>query len=354
MTRHTRQFWILQTTVWVGYGLENYVGGLGMGRPVAHYELAFVDALGGFLLTLALRHAINHTWHWSLRARLWFGSALLFAASLAYAVLWIVAIARFCASCSVPVNALAYLSYFAGALYLMLAWTGAYVGIKLARELQHEKETALQAVSTAQQAQLRMLHYQLNPHFLFNTLNAISTLILDDRRDQANAMVGALSGFLRHSLDSDPVQKITVAAEIQTAQRYLAIEQLRFDERLQVQIVIADDVAQARVPSMILQPLLENAVKYAISSNERGGTIEVSVCRTNSMLELKVTDDGPGSAHYRASDRAIGGVGLANTRERLRVLYGTNQEFTICRLQPHGTEARLRVPLQFASSTDGA
>ncbi len=352
VTNHTRQFWLLQSAVWLGYGLENYVGGLGMGRSINYYQLSVVDALGGFLLTLALRHGFNRTWEWSLRARLWTGASLLVAASIAYAYLWIVAIESLCASCDLPSNALGYLSYFAGAMYLMIAWTGAYVGIKLARQLQHEKETALQAVAIAQQAQLRMLRYQLNPHFLFNTLNAISTLILDGRREQANGMVGALSGFLRYSLESDPEQKVTLATEIRAAKRYLAIEQLRFGDRLKVCIDVPAEVSDAHVPSLILQPLIENAVKYAVSRNEAGGTIEIAASKNGAILEISVTDDGPGSTDYRPNKGEGGGVGLANTRERLRVLYGADHTFSIHKLQPHGTAAHLRFPFQSASNEE--
>ena len=274
------------------------------------------------------------------------------ATSIAYAYLWIVAIESLCASCDLPSNALGYLSYFAGAMYLMIAWTGAYVGIKLARQLQHEKETALQAVAIAQQAQLRMLRYQLNPHFLFNTLNAISTLILDGRREQANGMVGALSGFLRYSLESDPEQKVSLATEIRAAKRYLAIEQLRFGDRLKVCIDVPAEVSDAHVPSLILQPLIENAVKYAVSRNEAGGTIEIAANKNGAILEISVTDDGPGSTDYRPNKGEGGGVGLANTRERLRVLYGADHTFSIHKLQPHGTAAHLRFPFQSASNEE--
>lgn len=353
MTRHSRQFWLLQTAVWLGYGLENYVGGLGMGRPISYYQLSVVDALGGFVLTLALRHGINRTWDGSLRTRLWTGASLLVATSFVYACLWLAAIDHLCESCRVPINAWGYLSYFAGALYLMIAWTGAFVGIKLARQLQQEKETALEATAVAHQAQLRMLRYQLNPHFLFNTLNAISTLILDGRRDEANAMIGALSGFLRYSLDTDPAQRVSVATEIRSAQRFLAIEQMRFGNRLRLTISLDERIANVQVPSLILQPLIENAIKYAISRSVDGGAIEIDARLVGSALQIDVTDDGPGSEDYRASD-GHGGVGLANTRERMRVLYGDEHGFSIRRLEPAGTRARLSFPLQYDQDEDNA
>ncbi|MFI4969724.1 MAG: sensor histidine kinase [Lysobacterales bacterium] len=350
----TRQFWILQTAVWLGYGLENFVAGLGMGRPVDYYKFALFDAACGFLATLVIRHGLKLSWNSSLRTRLWVGGGLLVATSLAYGYTWAIAIYRICTDCRPPPNALGYLSFFAGALYLMIAWTGAYVGIKLARQLQREKETALQATAMAHQAQLRMLRYQLNPHFLFNTLNAISTLVLDGRGEQANGMVGALSGFLRYSLDSDPGQKVSLEQEIGALKRYLAIEQLRFEERLKVRLLVAPPAGTARVPSLILQPLIENAVKYAVSRREEGGRLELVARVDGDMLDLVLRDDGPGSADYRPGKGGGAGVGLANTRERLQVLYGERHAFTIRKLQPQGTEVHLRFPFEHAPLEESA
>jgi LytS/YehU family sensor histidine kinase len=202
----------------------------------------------------------------------------------------------------------------------------------------------------AHQAQLRMLRYQLNPHFLFNTLNAISTLVLDGRAEQANGMVGALSGFLRYSLDSDPEQKVSLDQEIGSIQRYLAIEQVRFGDRLKVGILVTPPAGEALVPSLILQPMIENAVKYGISKREEGGRIEI-IARVvdEGVLDIVLRDNGPGSLSYRP-ERADGqGVGITNTRERLRVLYGDRQHFEIVRLQPQGTEVRLQFPFETAS-----
>ena len=354
MLRHTRQFWFLQAGAWIGYAIENFLAGVGYGRPYDYYKLALFDALCGFVLTLIIRYGLNRSWGAPLRTRLWVGGWLLATTSVAYGYAWAIAVHRMCADCKPPPNALGYLSYFAGAAYILLAWTGAYVGIKLARQLQHEKETALQATAMAHQAQLRMLRYQLNPHFLFNTLNAISTLVLDNRREQANGMVGALSGFLRYSLDSDPEQKVTLDQEIGAIKRYLAIEQLRFGDRLKVGILVTPPAGSALVPSLILQPLLENAVKYAVSRREEGGRIEIVARVDEGMLDIALRDDGPGSLDYRPGNSQGGaGVGLANTRERLRVLYGVRHHFTIRALQPQGTEVRLQFPFDGLTEEPG-
>lgn len=345
MTR-SRQFWMVQIGAWIGYGIENFLAGIGYGRPFGYYRLAVFDALCGLVFTLILRYGLKYSWNWPLRSRLWLGGSLLVATSLAYAYAWAIAMYQICTDCKPPPSILGYLSYFAGAAYILAAWTGAYVGIKLARQLQQEKETALQATAMAHQAQLRMLRYQLNPHFLFNTLNAISTLVLDGRREQANGMVGALSGFLRYSLDNDPQQKVTLDQEIGAVKRYLTIEQLRFGERLKVGILVTSPAGTALVPSLILQPLIENAVKYAVSRREEGGRIEIVARVDEGSVDIALRDDGPGSIDYLPGAGGGHGVGLTNTRERLRVLYGERHHFTIRRLQPQGTEVRMRFPFE--------
>jgi hypothetical protein len=351
MTRE-RQFWILQTTVWLGYGVETWLAAIGQGRSFDYWKMALFDGVCAFLLTVAIRHVIKSTWHQSVRRRITAGALALVACSALGGYVWAIAVYGICTDCKPPKSWLGYISFFFGWIYLLLAWTGAYVGIRLARQLLQEKENALQARAMAHQAQLRMLRYQLNPHFLFNTLNAISTLVLDGRREQANGMVGALSGFLRYSLDSDPEQKVTLEHEIGAIRRYLTIEQLRFGDRLQVGILVTPPAGQALVPSLILQPLLENAVKYGVSRREEGGRIELVARVEDGILDLALRDDGPGSLDYRPERSDGHGVGLANTRERLHVLYGDQQHFTIRKLQPQGTEVRLQFPFETAQTEE--
>ena len=346
--RITLQFWVLQTVIWLGYGFEQFLAGIGMGRPLGYYKLCLFDSVCGFVLTLIIRHVIKATWNQPLRERLWAGGTALVVTSAIYGYAWKLALYAMCEDCKPPPSLLGYISFFFGALYLLFAWTGAYVGIKLARQLQHEKETTLKATAMAHQAQLRMLRYQLNPHFLFNTLNAISTLVLDGRRETANGMVGALSGFLRYSLDSDPEQRVTLNQEIESVRRYLGIEQVRFGDRLRVGILVTPEAGSALVPSLILQPLIENAIKFAVSRREEGGHIELVARAEEGVLEISLRDDGPGSDDYVPKSGGGHGVGLANTRERLRVLYGDEQSFTIRTCAPRGTLVTLRLPLERA------
>ncbi|PIE37807.1 MAG: hypothetical protein CSA53_05015 [Gammaproteobacteria bacterium] len=239
--------------------------------------------------------------------------------------------------------------YFDGAVsafWVMLVWSGLYFGIKNYMMLQREKERGLKAMNMAHEAQLKMLRYQLNPHFLFNTLNAVSTLILDKDNELANTMVTRLSRFLRYSLDNDPMQKVTVAEEVGALKLYLDIEKVRFDDRLRLQLDIAPEAKEALMPSLLLQPLVENSIKYAIAQSVHGGKIAISASVIGADLLLKVADNGPG-AHFKGElPASSGGVGLANCRDRLRELYGNKQSFQLDNASPHGFTVTIRIPLE--------
>jgi signal transduction histidine kinase len=232
-------------------------------------------------------------------------------------------------------------------LFLLLSWAGFYFGINYYLTLRNETERALVSARLADQAQLKMLRYQLNPHFLFNTLNAISTLVLERDGKNANDMLTRLSAFLRYSLDSDPLQKTTLAEELRALQLYLDIEKTRFGERLKVDLDVDPDVREALVPSLILQPAIENALKYAIARMEEGGRIVISAKKEGDMLRLEVADNGP-NAPLRPETLLAGktGVGLVNMRDRLAHLYGQRQTFRISRADPKGLKVSLKLPFE--------
>lgn len=233
-------------------------------------------------------------------------------------------------------------------LFLLMSWGGFYFGINYYLTLRSESERALRSARLADQAQLKMLRYQLNPHFLFNTLNAISTLVLEQDGRHANEMLTKLSSFLRYSLDSDPLQKTTLAEEIRALQLYLDIEATRFGNRLTVDLDIEPQTLDARVPSLILQPAIENSIKYAIARMESGGRISIISARDGAMLRLQVCDNGPDAPadpeKVLANPRA--GVGLVNMRERLVHLYGDQQSFAVSRPPGEGFCVTLTMPYE--------
>lgn len=232
--------------------------------------------------------------------------------------------------------------------FLLMSWGGFYFGINYYLKLRDESERALVSARLADQAQLKMLRYQLNPHFLFNTLNAISTLVLEKDGKQANQMLTKLSAFLRYSLDSDALQKTSLAEELRALQLYLDIEKTRFADRLKINIDIDDDALEAQVPSLILQPAIENAIKYAIARMESGGEIGILAKRDGDMLKMQVCDNGPSAPSDLDVLLAEGktGVGLINMRDRLAHLYGGRQSFSLSRKEPDGLCVNLRIPFE--------
>ena len=349
-------FWALQFLGWSGWVLTFYLGILFWGKVPDNY-LFYLPTVAtiGMLLTLLLRSLYRYMWNMDIVRRF---IAIVIASYLA-GLTWMACRAAIFYR-AFPNERKAHeetgmelFSYFDGtvsATWVMLVWSALYFGIKYYLLLQEERQRSLKVMSMAHSAQLKMLRYQLNPHFLFNTLNAISTLILDQNNALANTMVTRLSRFLRHTLDNDPMQKVTVAEEIEALRLYLDIEKVRFDERLQLRFDVEPEAESALMPSLLLQPLVENAIKYGIAQSISGGTIAVSARVFGGELLLMVADDGPGLNLNKGRPSAGGGVGLANCRERLRELYGKDQSFRLSTTDPHGLTINIRIPLERAGS----
>lgn len=212
-------------------------------------------------------------------------------------------------------------------------------------EVMAQTRAIARAQALAYDAQLRMLHYQINPHFLFNTLNAISALVLERRNEQAERMLMRLAGFLRYSLDRQPTALALLSAEIEAQRKYLEIEQTRFGDKLQVRFNIEPGLDRALLPSLILQPILENAIKYAITPRVDGGSIEVSARRDRDFLRIAVEDDGVGLPGNGDPMRRQG-VGLANARERLELIYGDRAGLIAGNREPHGCRVEIWLPLE--------
>jgi signal transduction histidine kinase len=213
-----------------------------------------------------------------------------------------------------------------------------------------QTQRAAEAEAAAQEAKIEALRFQLNPHFLFNTLNAISSLVIKNRNAEAEVMTTKLASFLRTSFDTDPKAPITLADELATIEAYLDIEGVRFGERLQVEVDCAPGLLRAQVPSFILQPLVENAVKYAVAPSRLGATIRIAVREVGPDLEIAVADTGRGGAAAPANGT---GVGLSNTCTRLAALYGAAGRLeTVADVE--GFTATLRMPLNLPTPIPGA
>jgi two-component system LytT family sensor kinase len=228
--------------------------------------------------------------------------------------------------------------------WFFLAWAGTYLAVSYSFDVREEQQHAAEIRELAHVAQLRALHSQINPHFLFNSLNSVSALILDRKIERADEMVTKLARFLRLGLAADPSSTITLAAEMELQRTYLEIEQLRYED-LDVHFSMAPDLEEARVPALILQPIVENAVKYGVAGAPPPATISVSATRSGSRLLLEVRDSGAGTPKKASGS----GIGLVNVLERLRLIYGrANVDLSAGRLESGGFQVRLSLPLEFA------
>ena len=341
-------FWSLHTAGWAVYGLSQYTGALVYDKPSSYGRVIAVSAIAGFVLSLPLRYIYRRLWRRPLHERI---LGVLAGSYVTGAALRVVINLSYKAFVDPEWQPQGLFELFGGTLStttLLLCWSVLYFGIKFYESERKQEEAMLKAVALAQEAQLKMLRYQLNPHFLFNTLNAISTLILDNQNKKANHAVTRLSEFLRYTLDQDPMKKVTLRQEIEALDLYLGTERLRFGERLHLEYAIEEGALDALVPSLLLQPLLENSLKYAVSAREEGGSVRIEGRAREGLLELSVIDDGPGLREgMPAGERR--GVGLRNTRERLAVLYGGNYRFTVLNAHP-GLRVEMALPLEIAAA----
>jgi two-component system, LytTR family, sensor kinase len=233
--------------------------------------------------------------------------------------------------------------------FVLLTWSLLYYGINDWLLIEHERERATNAEAMAHSARLRALQSQLEPHFLFNTLNAISTLVAEGHNAAASRMIARLSDFLRLTLDTAETPEISLAEELEFVRRYLEIEQVRFGERLRVTIAAEPDAMPGLVPALVLQPLVENAVKHGVLPRELGGSVAVNIAKNNGRLHISVVDDGPGLS----KDQTLAhGVGLSNTAARLAELYGDTAHFSLKPSPSGGVAAIIELPFRTASRLD--
>ncbi len=235
-----------------------------------------------------------------------------------------------------------FLDYLTQFGWVLLAWAGYYYAQDHAREVERQAVALSQAQAFAHAAQMKMLRYQLNPHFLFNSLNAISTLVLESRNKEAEGMLLRLSRFLRHTIDTDPTQLAKLGDEAHVQQLYLEMEAVRFGDRLKVDCVVPKHLHDCLVPSLLLQPIVENAIKHGVSKSAHGGRIAITASEENGRLLLVVENDGPAFP----PSQEPGGVGLRNTQDRLTAIYGGAAKLDVSIPKGGGARVCFDLPLQ--------
>lgn len=358
----THRFWFWQASFWLFLSTVSFVTLTLWYSQVtlANVVHTILQAILGLFFSVILYRIFDRIWDKSVMYRLSVGMFMVFI----FAFIWTI----------FRMQALAWLTpadqvwgefggWFFASIFIFLCWTGLFHGIRYYELLQSEHEIMLgaeaatrkehikriEAQSVARDAKLKMLRYQLNPHFLCNTLNAINSLIEIEESTKAQAMTVQLSQFLRHSLDNDPDTKISLEDEIAALNLYLEIEKTRFADRLQLDFYVDEHAQKALVPSLLLQPIIENSMKHAISKNEKGGIIELRAGINQGRLIIEISDTGASSVQSKSLDlKNETGVGLANTDQRLSVLYDDDYQINTMRRAEGGRSTCINMPFELS------
>ncbi|MBT8114943.1 MAG: histidine kinase [Arenicella sp.] len=354
-------YWSLQFLFWSGvsvltfFTLTLWYGQVGW----LHAGHTLLQAVMGLLLSIPLHWMFNRIWEVGIVQRVLVSLLAVGIVATLWTVLRVVSFIWITDEQDVWAD---FGGWYFGAYFIFLCWSGLYHGSRYFQLLQseyrkmHEAQKTvsaeqlmrLRAEAEAKEAQLKMLRYQLNPHFLFNTLNAINSLVQAQESDRAQRIIVQLSRFLRYSLDNNPEMKISLAHEINALLLYLEIEKTRFADRLTLDFDIDEETNAALVPSLLLQPLVENSMKYAIAKSEQGGTISVRSRIDDHRLILEVSDSGTGkklnSSKFMSADGR--GIGLQNTLDRLQAFYGSAYKFDLTSSSSGGLKTIITIPYE--------
>ncbi len=338
-----RAFWVLQSIGWSGYFILRSLSGFANSMGAMFVVHTLLLTATGYSVTLLMaslyRRLITLRAIWTVVISL--ATVALASAAFSFIETW--SLATFINPEARPAGV-----QFFGAIILdfsiLAAWSALYYGINYYLLLEEEIDQRVHLESQASSAQLAMLRYQLNPHFLFNTLNSISTLVLLKQTERANAMLSRLSSFLRYTLVNEPTAKVTLVQEVETLKLYLEIEKMRFEDRLRPHFKIEGETIGARLPSLLLQPLIENAIKYAVTPAENGADIWINARREGRAVRIEVADSGPGQGGAPVDSQSMG-VGLANIQDRLTQAYGPAHGFATRANERGGFSVIIEIPL---------
>jgi two-component system LytT family sensor kinase len=349
------QFWVLQLVGWGAYASIVSIGVAPhlQNHGIVAYEVIFV--LSAFLASFVLRLVCRRLWRQNTPWPSTMFQVVLTSGMLAIPCAVSAQLGELIVR-GEPIKWHSVLVAFEGVLYatfILISWSVVYLLIQYYQALQTERERALESEALARQARLQALRYQLNPHFLFNTLNAISTLILEGDSNGANGILTQLARLLRSTLDENMSLEIPLQREIAMTQEYIAIEKARLGERLNFILSISPETLDVLVPALLLQPLVENAIRHGIGRRAEGGTLRIEASRIGEQLNINVSDDGMGTQSPQSEEeRERGGIGLANTIERLRVLYGADHRLVVKWPAEGGCSIEVQFPCVLANSSN--
>lgn len=350
-SKQSHQFLTLQIAGWLGYAMVVFLAIIRPQLNSVGFNLSgqiinlIAETMSGFILSYLQWLFIGKIVHLPLKKMLFFSFTFAAFLGLIYNIIKL-------SSFKVIVHnqqwneawdMLEFGGWLMFSLTTMFAWTSVFFIMIYNTKLQKEHERLLTAQTLAKDAQLQMLRYQLNPHFMFNSMNAISTLILKNENDKANEMLDKLCEFFRYTLDFKAKSKTTLKKELELLDLYISIEKVRFGDRLTVQLEIDESALKCQVPNMLLQPLVENAIKYAIEPRKNGGKIIIKARCRNNRLELNVLDDGYGQ-NVKAQKGF--GIGISNTKARLDAMFNGDYEVNILFRVEDGVTVEVKMPIE--------
>ena len=344
-------FWKIQITGWLVYLVAIYITFLTVVPPENYLSLFYVKAFRaftGFCLTCVLRQIyLRFAANFSIQSIV----ALVLGCALIFGCVWAgIEVGYYLLTSpnfNFKANAVRLPSYALDYAMTLTGWSALYFGIKNWQRWQAERDNALEAAALANQAQLEMLRYQLNPHFLFNALNSIRASV-DEDKIRAKQMITQLSEFLRYSLLHESAKKIPLSDELEAVRNYLAIEKIRFEDKLTIEFNVKDEAKDYDVPCFLLNPLIENAIKHGLQTSPKPLVIKIfaEVCENKLLLEVANT-----GKLQNGSSRNGNGIGLKNVRERLNKLFGDDGKFEL--MQENGyVKARIEIAKQGILSAD--
>jgi hypothetical protein len=356
-------FWSLQVIFWIGLCLITYLTlTLWYGQTtIPHVFHTLLQGAVGLALSYPLHLLYSRIWNLDQRTRIFLSLTAVAIIAAIWTTIRMVLFIRLTREYDLWSD---FGGWYFGGIFVFLCWSGFYHGIRYFYLVQSEHAQTkiaeasvveehlkrLGAESDAKEAQLKMLRYQLNPHFLFNTLNAINSLIQSQQTERAQKIIVHLSKFLRFSLDNNPEMRVPLYREIDALNLYLEIEKTRFGDRLILDFNIDDKTKFALIPSLLLQPLIENSMKYAVAKNEEGGTIKIHSKLQNQSLVLEIGDTGAGEKLQSSTIRYSGtrGIGLRNTTDRLKAFYDEDYKFDLSINRFGGLKTTIEIPIELS------
>jgi hypothetical protein len=352
--RHAHQrrgprFWLLQIGGWTVYALATAISYIPFRhmRQQVDYRIAFIATT--FLASFAVHRLCRSLWQrcTPLTAAMFYSTVLSYGLGVICTAASAAAALHFSGD-KAPLSWTMVASRAFEPAIVLVAWSALYFGIKQYMTIEEQKGRLAASEATAREAQLIALRYQLQPHFLFNTLNAISTLVVSRQPEQATQMIARLGGLLRTSLSFPEVHAVSLREELALTEEYLSIEQVRFGPRLSVTLSVSPEAREARVPRFFLQPLVENAVRHGIARCPGGGEIAIRASTGQGRFQIQVENDRTERASEPMNQGQ--GLGLANTRMRLESLYGDHGSMLISAEQNQRFIVSISFPFVQASS----